>query len=80
MIPVDANYLPIQGGITQVADGGIVNGAAAFCTSQEPYGISGTNADVYEFVNNGGTFSNVGGSGYVGGVNGAAVAPICGTP
>lgn len=77
-IPVDSNYLPIEQDITLEATGGILNAAAAFCTAEQPYGISGTTADAYQFVNNGGTFTRVAGSGLDAGVNGAAVAPVCG--
>lgn len=77
-IEVDADYKP-TGTTSVVATGGITTGAAAFCTSEQPYGISGTNADVYEFLNTpDGSFDNVGGSGWDSGVNGAAVAPVCG--
>lgn len=31
---------------TQVASGGLINGAAAFCTSSAPYAVSGTTKNV----------------------------------
>ena len=81
-IDVDPNYLPVQGGITEVASGGMTNGAAAFCTATAPYAISGTTKDAYNYPNPPpGAFSNVAGTGFdiAGqGINGAAVAPVCG--
>lgn len=77
-IVVDNNYIP-TGTTTVVATGGITTGAAAFCTTVQPYGISGTNADVYEFLGTSDdSFDPVGGSGWDSGINGAAVAPVCG--
>ena len=75
-IDVDANYIP-TGTTSSVASGGIGSGAGAFCTSTEPYGVRGTTGVVYDFLG-ASTFSSVGGSGRNGGVNGAAVAPVCG--
>jgi len=77
-IEVDDDYKP-TGTATVIATGGITTGAAAFCTLKQPYGISGTNSDVYEFLATpDGSFDPVGGSGWDSGINGAAVAPLCG--
>jgi len=77
-IEVDDDYKPTET-TTVVATGGITTAAAAFCNSDQSYGISGTNADVYEFLDTpDGSFDLVGGSGWDSGINGAAVAPVCG--
>jgi len=81
LVPVDANYIP-TGTPTMVASGGLLNGAAAFCTSSEPYAVSGTNKNVFEFLDQT-SFTRVGGSGFNvagDGVTGAATAPVCGFP
>ncbi len=76
-IPVDSNYIPT--GTTTQLNGGGLNMAGAFCTSVEPYGVSGTNADAYSFLNNTPpSYNNVGGSGFTSGITGTAVAPVCG--
>lgn len=81
-IGVNASYIPQPGGITAVASGSIGLGApAAFCTSQQPYAISSSTYDAYEFpavTDPLSGFNRIGGSGLDAGINGAAVAPVCG--
>lgn len=72
----NATYIP-TGATPVVASGGIGSGAGAFCTSTEPYAVRGLSGAVYDFLG-AANFTKVGGSGLASGVNGAAVAPVCG--